>query len=282
MASVQNVDNQQRIDLGQRLFLLGVFGSLIVELVGIFVNIGLSFEWTAFLLNAFAGGFIIYLGNCLYHGDKTALAVTRGWVTLMACVAGLGLACIWAGLTQPDIARHLGITAAWLGLLKLAAYATFACWLFVPGSVLDYFAARRGEMAAPVAPAEHLATTGTPVELTAEHTTALGGLAGAMKNASGVLLAVGFLDVAAGLLAFGTPEKLPAILNVIEGLAVMTLGCLLLAPTKAVQALVGAAQRHMGYVMKLLDGLQTLYVGYIVSFAVLAAVAVCRVVFKAM
>jgi hypothetical protein len=281
MASVQNVDNQQRIDLGQRLFLLGVFASLIVELVGIFVNIGPSFEWTSFLLNVFAGGFIIYLGNWLYHGDKTALTVTRTWVTLMACVAGLGLACIWAGLTQPDIARYLGITAGWLGLLKLAAYATFACWLFLPGSVLDYFAARRGESAAPVAPAE-LATTGTPVELTAEHTTALGGLAGAMKNASGVLLAVGFLDVAAGLLALGPSEKLPALLNVIEGLAVMTLGCLLLAPTKAVQALVGAAQRHMGYVMKLLEGLQTLYLGYIALFAVLAAVAVCRVVFKAL
>jgi hypothetical protein len=282
MASVQNVDNQQRIDLGQRLFLLGVFASLIVELVGIFVNIGPSFEWTGFVLNVFAGGFIIYLGNWLYHGDKTALTVTRGWVTLMACVAGFGLVCIWADLTQPDIARHLGITAGWLGLLKLVAYATFACWLLVPGSVLEYFAARRGETAAPVAPAEHLAATGTPVELTAEHTTALGGLAGAMTNASCVLLAVGFLDVASGLLALGSQEKLPAILNVVEGLAVMTLGCLLSAPTKAVQALVGAAQRHMGYVMNLLERLRTLYLGYIVAFAVLAAVAVCRVVFKAL
>jgi hypothetical protein len=281
MASVQNTHHQDRLDLGQRLFLLGVFGILVVELVGILVNIGAAFEWPAFLLNVFAGLFIVYLGNWLYKGDKTALSWTRGWVTLMVVVIGCGLGFRLAGAPPPDVAHYVGVTAVWLGLLKLAAYATFAGNLLVPGYVLDYLTAQRGESTTAAMP-EHLATPGTPVELTADHVTALNGLAAAMKNAGWVLLAVGLFELVCGLAALGKPDLVPAILNIAEGLAVATLGCLLLPPSKAAQALAGAAQRHMGYVMELLMRLQSLYLGYITVFAALAVVTVCRVMFKSL
>jgi hypothetical protein len=193
-------------------------------------------------------------------------------------VVGLGLVSHW--VQHPDdVGRFVGITSTWLGLLKLAAYALLGGCLLMPGYVLDYLAAQRGETIAPAAPVEHEATMGMPVELTTEHTKALDGLAGAMKNASWVLLAVGLLDVVCGLSALGKEDKMPALFSVVEGLAVMTLGCLLLPATGAVQALLGAAPRHMGYVVRWLQRFQALYVGYTAAFAVLAVVAVCRLIF---
>jgi hypothetical protein len=283
MASVQHTEQQQqRIDLGQRLFLLGIFAVTVCELVGIFVNLGPTFAWTSLLLNGFATVFIVYLGNWLYSGDKTALAVARTWVPLMAIVAGFGLACQWAELTHPDFGRYVGITAVWLGLLKFIVYGTFALCLLTPGYVLDFLAAQRGETVAPASAVEQEATTGMPAELTTEHVTLLGRLAGAMKNASFVLLVVGLFEACASVARFSAENNISAILNVVEGLAVASLGCLLMAPTRAVQALVGAANKHMGYVMQMLARFQALYVAYLVTFGVLAVVAVCRVVFAAL
>jgi hypothetical protein len=283
MASVQYTEQQQqRIDLGQRFFLLGVFTIVVVELVGAFVNIGAEFTWTSLLLNVFAAVFILYLGNWMYSGDKTALSVARGWVAFMAVVVGIGLACCWAELTQPNIAHYLGITAVWLGLLKFLPYALFAAGLSLPGYVLDFLAAQRGESAGAEATTDQPVTAGTPAELTAEHATVLAGLAGAMQNASYVLLVVGLIEAVCNLGRLGGENALPAILSIVEGFAVATLGCLLLAPTKAVQALVGAAQKHMGYVMQMFERFQALYLGYLATFAVLAVVIVCRIVFAAL
>lgn len=287
MASVPTMQ-QQPTDLGQRLFLTGVFAVMVVELVDIFVNIGSTFEWTAFVLNLFSALFILYLGNWMYSGNKNALAVARGWVGLMAAVAAVGLAFRWLGLMHPDVSGHLGITAIWLGILKLAVYGTFAGWLF-SGSVLDFLASQRGETTATAAATtEHPPATGAPVELAADHVTALDGLAGTMKMASVILVAVGLLDMACGLsvVARGGLEnfdftKIGPLLNLVEGLAVVLLGVLLLPPLQNLQGLIGAAQRHMGIVMHLLHQLHTLYLGYIGVFLVLAAVAICRIVFNA-
>jgi hypothetical protein len=282
MASVQHTEQQQqRIDLGGRLFLLGVFAILVVELAGTWVNIGSSFEWTSLLLNVFSAVFILYLGNWLYNGDKTALSVARYWVAFMVVVVGIGLVCSWLELTHPDVGRYLGITAVWLGLLKFFPYLLFAAALWCPGYVLDFLTAKRGETleASTTVTAEQPATSGTPAELTAEHATGLDGLAGAMQNASYVLLAVGLIEIVCNLGRVGSDNALPAILNIVEGLALATLGCLLVAPAKAVQAVVAAAQRHMGLVMQILERFHALYLAYLATFGVLAVVWLCRVLF---
>jgi hypothetical protein len=281
MASVQHTEqHQQRIDLGQRFFLLGIFAVMVIELVGIIVNIGSSFAWSALVLNVFASVFVLYLGNWLYGGDRTALSVARGWIAVMAVVSGFGLACAWAGPPTAELGRYVGITAVWLGLLKFIIYGTCALALFSSGYVLDYLAAQRGETAAAPVTAEPQAAA-APAELAADHVTALEGLAGAMKIVCFVLLAVGLFEAGASLSRLGSEQHVPAILGIVEGLAVATLGCLLMAPLKAVQALAGAAQRHMGYVMQFLARFHALFLAYIVTFGVLAAVAVCRVVLAA-
>src|SRR5262249_48985061 len=113
-------------------------------------------------------------------------------------------------MTDPDsaVARHLGVNAMWQGWLKVAAYAGFATLLMVPGVTLDFLTAQRGETPAPAAAATAPppaaappADAGPPVELAAEPTTALGGLAGAMKTATALLALVGAFDLVVGFLA---------------------------------------------------------------------------------
>jgi hypothetical protein len=271
-------------ELGQRLFLLGVFVILLVEVVTTVANVGQWFEWSSCLLGIIASVGILYLGNWLYTGTTTALMVTRIWV-----VVQLALILVAMGITlsetpaESTIPRHLGVNAIWEGLLKLAVYLGFAGLLFVPGVTLDFFSAQRGETRTPALAGarDEAAPVGDPADLAAEHTRALEGLGGAMKTVSGVLSAVGALDIVTGLLIVGQTPAV-GVLSIVEGFVLAAWGAVLVAPTKAIQALLGASPRNMGYVMNLCTSFLGTFKAYLLILVVLAVVVVCRLVFTAM
>src|SRR5882724_5279647 len=72
MSMAPTTDQQsQRADLGQRVYLLGIFAILVVEAISTITNVGMWFEWTSLVLGAVSCVGILYLGNWLYTGDKT-------------------------------------------------------------------------------------------------------------------------------------------------------------------------------------------------------------------
>src|SRR4051812_26858484 len=107
-------------DLGQRFFVLGIFAILVVEAGTTIINIGQHAEWTSSALGVLFCFVILYLGNWLYRGDKTALMWTRIWVVLQIAVVAMGVTHF---SEEPDLAvlvRHHGVIAVWQGVLKLA------------------------------------------------------------------------------------------------------------------------------------------------------------------
>jgi hypothetical protein len=271
-------------DLGQRLFLLGVFFILLVEVVTTVANVGQWFEWTSCLLGIIASVGILYLGNWLYTGNTTALMVTRIWVVLQLALVLAAMGIILMDMASDStIPRHFGVNAIWQGVLKLAAYLGFAGLLFVPGATLDFFSAQRGEArtAALAATRDVTAPAGDPAELAVEHTRALEGLGGALKTVSGVLLAVGALDLLTGLLILGQ-NPAAGVLSIVEGVALAAWGAVLMAPTKATQTLLAASPRYMGYVMDLCTSFLGTFKAYLLILVVLAVVVVCRLVITAM
>jgi hypothetical protein len=270
-------------DLGQRFFLLAVFAILLVETVTTVTNVGQWFEWSSCLLGIVSGVGILYLGNWLYTGDKTALTVTRIWAVLQLALvlAAIGIAVSGSPPDSP-FPRQVGVNALWEGILKLIVYLGLAGLLFLPSPTLDFFSAQRGETpasAAASAKAETVAA-GSPVELAPEHTKALEGLSGTMKAVSGLLLTVGVVDLLIGLLAVDNAPPV-RVLGIVEGLALAALGAVLVAPTKALQSLLGATPRNMGFVMNFFTTLLGTFKAYVLIFLVLAVVAVCRLIFNA-
>jgi hypothetical protein len=275
-------------DLGQRFFLLGIFGVLVAEVLITLVNYGQWFEWTSCVLGIIACVGILYLGNWLYTGNTTALMVTRGWVVLRLMLVLVGvLAATSSTTSESPLARQLGINVMWEGYLLLAVYLGMAALLFLPGVTLDFFGAQRGEHATttPLTGAamtnSEAATASAPVELTAEHTKALDGLGGALKLASGAFLTIGVFEVVTSLLSV---SKTPAAawLGVLEGAALAALGAALLTPTKAVQSLLSASPKSVGYVMNVFISLMATCKGYLLLFLVLAVIALLRLIVKPM
>src|SRR5439155_17352944 len=172
---------------GQRVYMLGIFAILVVEAISTITNVGMWFEWTSLVLGTVACVGILYLGNWLYTGDKTALLVMRVWVAVELTLVLIAVVLLGGEGPGPAVARHLGVNVWWEGLLKIAAYAGFAAAIFCPGVVLDFLGAQRGEGPGATATAPETAETGAPagepVELNAEQTNALTGLSAAMKMA---------------------------------------------------------------------------------------------------
>jgi len=263
-------------DLGQRLFLLGVFAVLVAEVIVTVANVGQWFEWTSCLLGVIACLGMLYLGNWLYTGNRTALTVTRIWVAIQLAVVLAGVIALSETPADSAIPRHLGINAFWQGYLKLAVYLGFAGLLFAPGATLDFFSAQRGEAPAkvPAPTTEQTAPVGNPVELAVEHTRALEGLGGAMQTVSGVLVIVGALELLIGLLAAGQTSAADWLS--IHGIVVAALGAVLWPPTKALQALLGASPRNTGYVMNFLTALLATFKAYLFILLALAVLVVSQ------
>ena len=277
MAMAPTTEQQsQRIDLGQRFFLLGVFGILVSEALATIVNIGLAFTWTGALLGIVSAVVILYLGNRLYVGDKVALTATRVWLAVELAVVVTALAILLGNMpAESTIPVHLNTSAAWQGCLKLVAYMGFAAAVFLPGVVLDFFAAQRGETIVNGTPtaAETSAVAGEPVTLANDQVQALDGLSGAMKMACGLLLVVGAFELVAGLM---TGDPLNRNLSVLEGFAFMSLGVILLAPLQALQTLLSVTPRTLGHVVGFLSGLGTTFLVYVVMFVLLIVAVVWR------
>ncbi len=272
----------QRIDLGQRFLLLAIFATLAVEVVETVVNAGQWFSWMSLTLGTVASIGVLYLGNWLYTGNKTALAVTRLWVMVMLILAVFAVSMkLTDAPGEAAIGHHLGINVLWEGWLKLAVYGGFAAGLFLPGYVLDFLGAQRGEApAAPTVPGA-AAPTGEPAELTAEHVTVLAGLASSMNMASVALLLVGVLDLIAAVVLLGRGDSTGGLLSLFEGIALIGLGSALVTPTKATQALAETTPRNMGLVMRMLTQLLATGKAYLILFAVLVLVVVLRIALHA-
>jgi hypothetical protein len=279
MAMAPTTEQQsQRIDLGQRLFLLGIFAILVTEALATIVNIGVAFTWTGAVLGIVSAVVILYLGNRLYGGDKAALTATRAWVVLEIMLVLTAVAILLsetpAEATMP-IAVHLNISAAWQGWLKLAAYLGFGAAVYYPGVVLEFLATQRGETVVngTATAVETPATQGEPVTLEKDQVQALEGLSGAMKMAGGLLSLVGAFDLLAALFTLNNTSDVD-LLNIVEGFAFLALGAVI--PIFALQGLVSGTQRTMTHIMNYLSGLARALAAYVVLFFILAVVAIWR------
>jgi hypothetical protein len=268
----------QRIDLGQRLFLVSVFGVLVTEALATIVNIGHAFTWTGTLLGIVSAVVILYLGNRLFVGDRPALTASRVWVALELVLVLIALGILLGDTpAESSIPVHLNISAAWQGWLKLAAYAGFAAALFLPGFVLDFFAAQRGDAAAgaAVAAVETAPISAEPVTLANDQTQALEALNGTLKGVSALVLAVGGFDLLVGLFNIKKSTDV-GLLSIVEGLAVVGLGAAVILPCQPLQALLTATPRTMQQAMAFLTALATSLAAYVVPLVALAAVVILR------
>jgi hypothetical protein len=266
--------------LGQRLFLLGVFVVFVVEAATTVINIGQWFTWTSCLLGIASCLIILYLANRLYGGDQAALVLTRLWLVLQVVVLGMAVVMAQQSPTEEtSFGRHIGVNALWEGYLKLAAYVLLAGLMMFSGVTLAFLAGQRGESSpalAPVATADTM-PAGEQVELAADQTQALEGLAGAMTVASGTLSVVAIIMALMCLFvkdrASGT-----GLLNVLEMLAIVRLATVLTKPGAALQALVDAKPRNTGLVGNVLHRLLATCKTYIWVFLVLAVIVVVRLI----
>jgi hypothetical protein len=285
MSTVSSAEPSYRIDLGQRLFLFGVFSIVVAETMTTVVNIGEWFEWTSCLLGVVATLVILYLGNWLYSGDKTAHLATTIWVIFFV---GLTLLAIFFRLEFESTgaaagerwSRHLGVNVLWEGFLKLAAYCLFAVILFA-GPTRDWLAIRRGEPAPTLADAVP-ALSGEPVELAAEHTNALAACAAAMTTASITLIGIGLVEC---VVAFSFPAFFGGYwpVSIVEGFALLGLGLGLTEPAKKINDLLAAAPKTTGYVATFLQTLESNYArGLILTVLSLGSIAILRVAWKVM
>jgi hypothetical protein len=294
----------QRSDLGQRFFLLGVFAILVVEALATIVNVGQAFTWTGTVLGIIATIGVLYLGNWLFTGDRSALSAMRGFVVIELILAAVALAMLVSDMpSDSPIPAHLNVSASWQGWLKVIAYGGFALALFMPGVVLDFLAQQRGETPTSAASptAEALAPAGEPVTLAADQTKALEALSGALGLAGALLLLVGLLVMLASLgrmfndlaavgrmptdVAQAASDALASekrriitqgVLGIAEGLLFLILGAVLQPALKALQGLLAASPRNTTLVMGFFSRLSVVLATAVFFAVALGVVVVCR------
>jgi hypothetical protein len=271
--------SSSRIDLGQRLFVMSIFMVAVAEALITIMNIGGAFDWLGCLFGIVAGAGILYLGNWLYTGSKTALNATAGWAAVFFLLAALGLMAKEFGIAGDAgwdaQAHHLGIAMVWQAWIKLAVYALLLSLLVFPTATRDWLAHRRGESIQAIAAAVPAAPgADVPVVLAAEHTNALEAWSSALGIAIGAMFVVGLVLIVIGGSTFSAGETLlisdPAndgskafrngllgFNRIAEGVFLMALAGSLSALGKAINRVTDGSPRTMGPVMQLFAQLNT-------------------------
>src|ERR1700720_1851575 len=123
---------QERLDVGEKIFVGAFVGSIVIEVLLTLFAVTLnpawntSLPWTILVLGAVFVGFLCYLANWLYSGNRTAWTTALGFAAFQIVLA---VAVIVAMLADPRFARYLGMPLIWLAIIKAVTYAAFAGFL---------------------------------------------------------------------------------------------------------------------------------------------------------
>jgi hypothetical protein len=279
-----------RLDLGQRLFVFGVFAVVVAEALITIMNIGDAFDWLGCLFGIVATVGMLYLGNWLYTGSKTAWNATITWAGIFIVLAAVGMVAKELGNNDPAWdaqARHLGIVMTWQAWVKAFVYVLLLVVLLFSGATGDWLAHRRGETIQAAASPAPAAGSDVPVTLAAEHTNALEAWASALGNGQAVLLIVGAAVMIGGIQAYADPDhkadqKLSALFSICEGACLALIGTSACVPAKAIRKVIDASPRTMGPVMELFNGTSVYLFSLLMLGLALAAIELCRVLLSAM
>jgi hypothetical protein len=274
---------QERLDIGEKIF-VGVFvGSVVIEVLLTLLAITLNpawntlLPWTIVVLGAVFVAFLLYLANWLYSGNRTAWTAALGFAGFqIALAAGV----IVAMLTSHRFAAYLGESLIWLAVAKAVAYAAFAGFLSLPKAIHDFLGLRRGETipdetpAVVEAPPVEVPAGPMPLPLVDDQVARFGSLSTWMQLAGGLLIAAGLLRFYVGLAsiepALAFRKWLPGLPAVLEGIAATLFGIYLFLPAAVVKRV---QNRDMSDLLKAFKNLQQLYSIQLIVLAV-AVVAV--------
>jgi hypothetical protein len=269
------MERQERLEYGQKFFVIGVFILLALESLVAIISVGLAFSWVRLLLAAAAGILLLYLANRIYSGDKGARNLLVGWFGVQTIVLAAAALCLGLGLVEgPGLFRHVGAATPWLAVLLLAAYVGVTALYLSSATVKEFLADRGGE----VLPEREVVEVdpGAPVAWADDQKKSFSALAAGMKVAGTALVIAGVLNVLAALRVMADQPDVWTWL--VEGVAYLALGGALFGPAAAVRVVVESAVTGVGYVVHALGRLRQLYLIQAVVAVVLAAVAVVRLV----
>ena len=274
---------QERVDLGEKIFIGAIVGSIVIEVLLTVFAITLNpawntpLPWTISLLGAVFVVFLLYLANWLYTGNLTAWKMALGFAALQIVLAG---GVLYGMQTSAAFAAYLGAPLFWLALILLVAFVLFAICLGVPRPVHDFLSARRGEtiaedMPPAPAPAAEVVTPSPVLPLTDDQAAAFGSLGTWMQTAGCLLIVAGVLRFFVGLinipLVFDWKQWLPGVPSLLQGIAAIVLGVSVFAPAAALKVVEGRVTE------RLMDAFKRLHSLYFLQLIVLA-IAVAGVV----
>jgi hypothetical protein len=236
--------NQERLEIGEKSFVSSVLAVLATEAVLTIITNGMHFSWIGLLLGVFGFCLVLFLANRLYAGSRQAQAIALAWVGFQVVFAALALTLMMSSAHGAESAMQIGAPIAWPVVLKAVVYLVLGWVLVRMPTVRDFFAEKRGEqvtheIAAPVVVAPD---AGQPLALTADQVEAARGLAKNLRLVVGALIALGAVQILAGL-RFGSVSGL---LLAVQGLLTLILGIGLGGPSNEVAPLTSPAEQTKG------------------------------------
>ena len=260
----------QRVQMGERLFLLSLFAVIGVETVTTIITATNWFEWTSLALGVGAFLAILHFAARIYDGDGKSLGLLRLLVCIILALSGLGLVLLLAG--NQTMARMLGVNLVWLTCLKMTLYGLFAAVLFSPGNFVDFLAARRGESL------ERAPATGPALDLPADQSQTFGGMVNVMRGGAVILLLAGAVEVLLALQnTYTAPGK--SLLDLIGGFAAMCLGAMLYTTANRFRAFLDMADRNGGHLAQTIAALGTFLKAQIVLGLITGLVLALRLAY---
>ena len=256
---------QERLDIGEKIF-VGVFvGSIVIEVLLTLFAITLNpawntlLPWTILCSASCSSASSCYLANWLYSGNRTAWNAALGFAAFQIVLA---VAVIVAMLANHRFAAYLGTPLIWLAIIKAVTYAAFAGFLSLPTTRATTSSACAAAKRLPKtrggqgAPRRRSATRSpnsrptTPSHVDPADRRSGGGVrlagdvdAGRRRSADRGRVCCGCWSACTTSSRFSTSQKwLPGVPAVIEGFAAVLLGIYLFTPAAAVKRVQAATR----------------------------------------
>src|SRR5262245_14557705 len=132
--------HQERLEIGEKCLVSGVIAVLATEAALTVITNGIHFSWPGLLLGVFGFCFMLYLGNRLYAGDRTAYKIALAWVGFQVLYAIFALYLLMSSTQGERIAAQVGAAVPWAVLLKMLVYLSLGWVLVRMPTVRDFFA----------------------------------------------------------------------------------------------------------------------------------------------
>ena len=266
--------NRERLEIGEKSFVSSILAVLATEAALTIVTNGTHFTWIGLLLGVFGFCLVLFLANRLYAGSRQAQMIALAWVGFQVVYAALALGLMMSSAHGAETAAQIGAPMAWPVVLKAVVYLVLGWVLLRMPSVRDFFAEKRGEqvtheVAAPVVAAPD---AGQPLALTADQTAAASGLAKNLYLVVGALIALGALQILAGLRL----GNIGGLLIAVQGLLTLVLGIGLGGPSNEVAPLTSADEQTRGQLTSALGSFLKFFKLQVLVTLALAVIVVVR------